>query len=138
MRQYKSYDALFSGLNKNISVAIEKACNRLLGTLQQLIDTEYYDQFEPDFYKRTYQFWRSAITKMLSQNCGEILMDEGKMNYSAYWNGEIQLQFASRGYHGHTDFQTEGRFWQSFIDFCEKNATNILKEELKKQKINIK
>ena len=117
MAQYKTYSALVSAMNKNINIAVENACNRLLGTLQQLIDTEYYDQFEPDYYKRTYQFWRSATTKMLTQNCGEIFMDEDAMNYGAYWDGELQLQFASRGYHGTTAIQTEGRFWQTFLDF---------------------
>ena len=138
MAQYKTYSALVSDMNKNINIAVENACNRLLGTLQELIDTEYYDQFEPDFYIRSYQFWRSATTKMLTQNCGEIFMDEDAMNYGTYWDGELQLQFASRGYHGTTAIQTEGRFWQSFLDFCEQNAVRILKEELRKQGINIK
>ena len=138
MAQYKTYSALVTAMNKNINIAVENACNRLLGALQQLIDTEYYDQFEPDYYKRTYQFWRSATTKMLTQNCGEIFMDEDAMNYGSYWDGELQLQFASRGYHGTTAIQTEGRFWQTFLDFCEQNAVKILKEELIKQGINVK
>lgn len=118
--------------------AVETTCNRLLGTLQELIDTEYYDQFEPDYYKRTYQFWQSATVKMLNHNCGEIFMDERAMSYGDYWNGECQLQFASRGYHGTTEIQTKGRFWQSFIDYCEENAVKILKEELRKQGLNVK
>ena len=138
MAQYKTYSALVAAMNKNINIAVENACNRLLGTLQQLIDTEYYDQFEPDYYKRTYQFWRSATTKMLTQNCGEIFMDEDAMNYGTYWDGELQLQFASRGYHGTTAIQTEGRFWQTFLDFCEQNSVKILKEELIKQGIQVK
>ena len=138
MAKFKTYSALVSVMNKNINIAVENACNRLLGTLQELIDTEYYDQFEPDFYIRSYQFWRSATTKMLTQNCGEIFMDEKAMNYGNYWDGEIQLQFASRGYHGTTAIQTEGRFWQSFIDFCEQNAVKILKEELRTTGINVK
>ena len=56
MAQYKTYSALVSAMNKNINIAVENACNRLLGTLQELIDTEYYDQFEPDFYISSYQF----------------------------------------------------------------------------------
>lgn len=138
MAQYKTYSALVTAMNKNINIAVENACNRLLGTLQELIDTEYYDQFEPDFYIRSYQFWRSATTKMLTQNCGEIFMDEDAMNYGTYWDGELQLQFASRGYHGTTAIQTEGRFWQTFLDFCEQNAVKILKEELIKQGIQVK
>lgn len=117
--------------------AVEITCNRLLGTLQELIDSKYYDQFEPDYYQRTNQFWRSATVKMLKHNCGEIFMNETTMNYGAYWDGECQLEFASRGYHGTTDIKTEGRFWESFIDFCEKHAVEILKEELMKQGLNV-
>lgn len=118
--------------------AVENACNRLLGTLQQLIDEEYYDQYEPEKYIRTYSFWRSATTKMLSKNCGEIFMDKDAMNYGDFWNGELQLLYASEGYHGSKYIQTEGRFWESFLDFCENNATNILKEELNKLGIKTK
>lgn len=118
--------------------AVQNACNRLLGTLQELIDTEYYDQFEPDFYNRTYQFWKSASTRMLSKNCGEIFMDKSAMNYGSFWNGELQLLYASEGYHGSKNIQTEGKFWSAFIDFCDDNATNILKEELIKQGLTIR
>ena len=30
--------------------AVENACNRLLGALQQIIDDEFYDTFTPSFY----------------------------------------------------------------------------------------
>ena len=78
-------------LNSRINIAVEKACNRLLGTLQQFIDSEFYDVFTPDFYHRTYQFWRSATVKMLNANCGEIFMDKSKKNYNAFWSDEKQL-----------------------------------------------
>lgn len=130
------------GLEKYIESACTKAvkitCNRLLGTLQELIDSEYYDQFEPDYYQRTYQFWESATTEMLNKNCGEIFMDKDKMNYNEFWSGAKQLTFAQEGYHGSMDIQTEGRFWESFIRYCEKNAKNILKEELRKQGLCVK
>lgn len=135
IKTFKTTAELQSYMGKACTIAVENACNRLLGTLQELIDSEYYEQFEPDFYNRTYQFWRSATVKMLNSNMGEIFMDESAMNYGNYWNGECQLEFASRGYHGTTAIQTEGRFWDSFSDFCEKNAVNILREELSKQGI---
>lgn len=118
--------------------AVENTCNRLLGTLQELIDTEYYDQFEPDFYKRTYQFWESATAEMVTKTCGKVFMDESKMNYNDFWNGKKQLIYANQGFHGSKNIQTEGRFWQSFIAFCKSNAENILKEELKKQGVSVK
>lgn len=140
MANYKTYSAFVSAMNKNITIAVENACNRLLGSLQQIIDSEFYDVFEPDFYNRTYQFWRSAITKMLNQNCGEVFMNKSAMNYNNFWNGEKQLQAASIGSHGGwtTDTTASHRFWEVFLDFCENNALKILKEELRKQHINVK
>lgn len=140
MAKYKTYSALVSAMNKNITIAVENACNRLLGHLQQIIDSEFYDVFEPDFYNRTYQFWRSATTKMLNQNCGEVFMDKSAMNYNSFWNGEKQLYAASIGSHGGwiTEETEQHRFWEVFLDFCENNALKILKEELRKQRINVR
>ena len=120
--------------------AVENACNRLLGSLQQIIDEEFYDVFEPDFYKRSYQFWKSATTKMLTQNCGQVFMDKSAMNYNDFWTGEKQIRAASIGSHGGwvTDETKEHRFWEVFIQFCELHAIDILKEELGKQGLNIK
>lgn len=136
----KSYSALVSAMNKNINIAVENACNRLLGALQQIIDEEFYDVFEPDYYRRSYQFWRSATTKMLTQTSGQVFMDADKMNYNSFWTGEKQLQAAAIGSHGGwiTDETKEHKFWEVFIDYCEQQAVNILKEELKKQGINVK
>ena len=120
--------------------AIQNACNRLLGTLQELIDSEFYDVFEPNTYKRTYQFWEAATTRMLNKNCGEIFMDKHSMNYNNFWTGEKQLYAANIGSHGGwvTDETKEHRFWDAFIEYCEENATNILKEELRKVGIKTK
>ena len=133
----KTYSALVTELNNRVSIAVENACNRLLGTLQEMIDSEFYDQFTPEYYQRTYQFWRSATTRMLNSTCGEILMDENLMHYTDGWTGEKQIRAAAEGYHGKWD-RTEGRFWESFVDYCEANAREILKEELGKQGINVK
>lgn len=137
MAKFKTYSALVSVMNKNINIAVENACNRLLGTLQELIDTEFYDVFEPSYYNRTYQFWHSATTEMLNQTCGKVFMDASKMNYNSFWTGKKQLQDASIGSHGGwvTDETKEHKFWESFIQYCEQNATKILKEELRKQGI---
>jgi len=122
-------------MNKGITIAVETTCNRLLGTLQQLIDSEYYDIFEPNKYKRSYQFYRSAISRMLNKSAGEILMDADSMNYGEYWDGETQLYMADQGFHGSVDDFADGHFWKAFIEFCDKNAMKILREELANQGI---
>lgn len=119
-------------LKKQVDVvsnkAVENACNRLLGSLQQIIDEEFYDVFDPEYYHRTYQFWRSATTKMLTQTCGQVFMNKYAMNYNSFWTGEKQLHAAAIGSHGGwiTDETKEHRFWEVFIDYCESNCINIL------------
>lgn len=131
-------------LNKQVDaacgLAVENACNRLLGNLQQIIDEEFYDVFVPEFYIRKFLFWRSATTKMLTQLCGRVFMDKSVMNYGSFWTGEKQLLAANIGSHGGiiTDETREHRFWDVFSEFCKNNAEKILVEELKKQGLNVK
>lgn len=136
----KTYKGLFKALNKNIDIAVENTCNRLLGSLQQIIETEFYDTFEPDYYSRTFSFWRSAISKMVGKARGQVFMDESKMDYNEFWTGEKQIYAASIGSHGGivTDETKEHKFWEVFEEFCEFHAIDLLKEELRKQGLNVK
>lgn len=129
----------FKTINIVCGKAVENACNRLLGSLQQIIDEEFYDVFDPEYYHRTYQFWRSATTKMLTQTCGKVFMDKSAMNYNNFWTGEKQIYAASIGSHGGwvTDETREHRFWEVFTKFCEEHCIDILSEELRKQGLNI-
>lgn len=124
--------------------AVEKSCNRLLGKLQELIISEYYDSYEPTQYKRTEQFYKSAMTEMLSETCGQIFMNPNKMNYPFSgrgwsWDGATQIYEANQGSHGgwSTDESRKHRYWDSFEEYCEKNAYQILREELIKQGVPI-
>lgn len=126
--------------------AVETACNRLLGTLQEFIDSEYYNEsiFEPIKYNRTMQFYNSAMTEMLSKACGQIFMNPDKMDYpySGWgwsWDGETQIAEANKGVHGgwSTEKSKKHRYFDKFEKYCEKNAVRILKEELHKQGLNI-
>lgn len=125
--------------------AVENACYRLLGKLQEFINTEYYDQFTPEQYRRTEQFYKSATMDMLSQLMGKIYMNPDKMNYQWNgtgweWTGQQQLESANVGSHGGwtTETSVQHRFWDKFIEYCNNNAIVILKEELAKQGLKIK
>lgn len=130
--------------------AIEKASNRLLEELQKYIVDDYYKQYKPIYYDRTEKFYESAIAQMLGNSTASIGVDDLFMDYqyparynnvdgtSGHWTGEDQIQFASRGYHGTTAIQTEGRFWSDFEKYCELNAIRILKEELIKVGLSVK
>ena len=120
--------------------AVENACNRLLGRLQEIIDEEYYDVFDPERYNRTYQFWESATTKMLSNIAGQIFMNPNAMHYKTGWSGKAQIESAAKGLHGGWDYEgvSDHKYWEVFISYCEQDAVKILKEELKAQGVPVK
>lgn len=135
-KTFSSISQIEGFINVAIQGAVKNACERLLKKLREFIQTEYYDQYDPKKYIRTEQFLNSAMTEMLSKNCGRIFMDKDAMDYKE-WSGELQLQYGSQGYHGSLDIRTDGRFWDAFSDFCEKNIRQIFKEELIKQGVPI-
>jgi len=125
--------------------AVENACNRLLGKLQEFIYTEYYDQFTPEQYRRTEQFYRSAMTEMLTHLLGQVFMNPDMMNYpwnetGWSWSGQQQIEAANIGSHGGwtTETSVQHRYWDKFVEYCNNNAITILKEELAKQGIKSK
>lgn len=117
--------------------AVDNTCKLLLGKLQELIESEYYDVYYTETYSRTYQFYESAMTEMLSDSVGMIFMDANSMNYPFSgngwaWSGQQQLEAANRGSHGgwSTDESKNHRFWDAFEEYCNKNAIKILKQQL--------
>jgi hypothetical protein len=120
-------------IEPKLTKAVENASIRLCSKLKDIIEEKYYNLYDPLVYQRTYQFLNSAMQRLISHKSAEIYMDANAMDYGSYWNGEVQTEFASRGYHGTTAIQTEGRFWADFCDWMNENAISILKEELIRQ-----
>jgi hypothetical protein len=117
--------------------AVRYAMQRCVEKLREYIDEDYYEQFVPDFYTRTRQFYKSATATLLSATSAEIGIDYSMMNYGSYWDGEVQTEFASRGYHGTTEIQTDGRFWDDFVAWMDENAIDILRQELLRQGLKL-
>jgi len=135
-----------------ITKAVENAAKRLQEKLVEIIDTEYYQQYDPEYYiPRSYEFLKSAVSKMIDSKTASIGIDDEYFNYeyparymmfengggtarnvAGHWTGEDQVNMAAQGYHGSYYIRTEGRFWESFIDYCNANAVSILKQELAK------
>ena len=137
-RTFTSIVELQGAMEQCCTVAIQNACEILLAELQRLIRSEFYDKYTPSQYDRTDQFFNSAVKEMMTDLCGRVFMDAGRMNYlEPHWTGEVQIEAASRGLHGGY-IKREGAYWDSFIDYCNKNALNILKQELRKQGLNVR
>ena len=137
-RTFTSIVELQGAMQQCCTVAIQNACEILLAELQRLIRSEFYDKYTPSQYDRTDQFFNSAVKEMVTDLCGRVFMDAGRMNYlEPHWTGETQIEAANRGLHGGY-IKREGAYWDSFINYCNKNALTILKQELRKQGLNVK
>lgn len=144
-----------SDLNKQINAAcnkaVENAANKLLEKLQEYIKEDYYNLYAPKYYiPRTMKFYESAVANIIGNSTATIGIDELYMSYqyparykyldgtSGHWTGEDQVYMADAGFHGNVNIYRDGHFWKDFIRFCEENALNILKQELKKQGLNVR
>ena len=137
-RTFTSIVELQGAMEQCCTVAIQNACEILLAELQRLIRSEFYDQYTPTMYNRTYQFLESATKEMMTDLCGRVFMDAGRMNYlEPRWTGEVQLEAANNSIHGGIHVNG-GRYWDSFMEYCNANALNILKQELRKQGLNVR
>lgn len=137
MKTFSAIIELTDYLESACQKAIYNASGRLLSILQQYIEEDYYDLYEPRFYERTFQFYDAAVANMLSSNSAEILMDDTLMDYSGDWSGMKQIDMANKGFHGRKDIYRDGHYWQDFEEFCNGHAIEILKEELIKQGLHI-
>ena len=104
-RTFTSIVELQGAMEQCCTVAIQNACEILLAELQRLIRSEFYDQYTPTMYNRTYQFLESATKEMVTDLCGRVFMDAGRMNYlEPHWTGEVQLEAANNSIHGGIHF----------------------------------
>lgn len=138
-------------IGNKCSIAIKNTAIKLQEKLKEYINEDYYELYSPSIYDRTYKFLNSATHKMLNENYAEVGFFEDYLNYNypsrytskssnyeGHWTGEDQLYAADAGIHGNVSIQTDGHFFKDFIQYCNENAINILREELKKQGINTK
>ena len=69
-------------IESKCTIAVENAAKRLQEKLVEIIDSDYYDQYDPIYYKpRTFAFLKSAVSKMLNSNTASIGIDDEYFNY---------------------------------------------------------
>ena len=130
--------------------AVENAAKILLKKLQEYINEDYYDLYQPIYYSRTMKFYESAVANMMGKSTATIGIDELYMSYqypekytyldgtAGHWTGEDQVHMADAGYHGNSNIYRDGHFWKDFEKYTNENAIDILKTELRKQGLNVK
>lgn len=130
--------------------AVENASKILLEKLQEYINEDYYNLYQPIYYSRTMKFYESAVANMLGKSTATVGINELYMSYqypakytyldgtAGHWTGEDQVYMADAGYHGNFNIYRDGHFWKDFEKYANENAIDILKNELRKQKLNVK
>lgn len=134
-------------LEDYIESACEKAVHnvalKMVEKLESYIKEDFYNQYKPKFYIRTYNLLKSPKYNMLDSNSAEVFIAMDAIHYLIdapqydYDKSDI-VKLASLGYHGTKDIYREGMFWEDFINWCNKNVSHLLKLELKKQGLKIK
>lgn len=115
---------------------LKKQQQRLPEILKDFIMSEYYDQYEPKIYERKYRILNAIMVSEID-NIGDeyfisIYLDPVKVSYDpAFWYDVNHSNYAQRitgdtteqvfdniasGIHGSPTIQTEGRFWDTFLD----------------------
>lgn len=145
----KHMDDLKKQIDIACSKAVESAAGILLGKLQEYIKEDYYNLYKPIYYRRTLKFLESAIANMVGKSTAAVGIDELYMSYQypakytypdgahGHWTGEDQAYMADAGFHGNAGIYRDGHFWKDFKEYCDENCIGILKQELRKQGLDI-
>lgn len=130
-------------LESACTIAIENVAKRMVAELESYIKEDFYNQYKPKFYDRTYQLLKSPKYNMLTAKSAEIFIDMDVIHYligDPQYSGDERdiVKLATLGYHGTTDIYREGMFWEDFNDWCNQNIPYLLKTELRKQGVPVK
>lgn len=137
MAEYKTYQALITEMNKRASIALKNVAKIMTSKLQEFILEDFYYQYDPTVYERHYKFWNAPTFEMVSDFLAEVFLDTDTMTYKTATGQEV-AELASQGYHGNKNIFRAGYFWDDFIEWCDANVPNLLKQELQKVGFTVK
>lgn len=128
---FTSISKLQNEINKRIAKAVEQTSIQLCKKLKEIIQDQYYDMYEPRIYERTFQFLNSVSMEIINSNYSVIYLD----NYGSYKDATMQYvqELASSGFHGRKDIQTDGRYWEVFLEYVSNNAVRLLEKNMHEQ-----
>ena len=131
MATYNTLDQLYKAMGKQIEVVLSKTANDLVERATELIWQEFYQQYTPKEggYERTMQLLNSVMkTNVKRQNntySVEIYLDPTNVQYNDSNVMDIFLM-ASQGIHGNSNIQTDGKFFEEFINETMKSWKTLL------------
>lgn len=160
---FNSMDELKNYILTHSQVAVEKARDKVAMVINHFL-TQYYKEFEPDVYIRTYQLLCSLIrsdVKFINNGwVAEVYFDLDALDYSTRivppqfswassnntfhrenWtkeNDEWVLETAMTGSYPHGDYAKGTAIWTESIKVLKKDGIELLKQELIKAGIPVK
>lgn len=137
----KNLNDLSKVMETRIKNALEITSIEVMNKLHDSINEQYYrdPEFYPDVYKRTYEFFNHVAYDMISSNTAQIYVDIEGMHYKNNFSPWQVVKWASESRHGADYYKTETTdFWTDFIDWCNNNLINLLKQNLKKCGVMVK
>ncbi|WP_024347377.1 hypothetical protein [Lacrimispora indolis] len=117
--------------------AVQETAKIVRDKLEQFINEDFYSTYKPLFYDRTYMFLKSPKFNLLDSKTAEVFIDTDVMHYLGI-SGEDVANLASYGFHGSIDIFRPGFYWTDFINWCDENVRRLIKENLKKQGLQVK
>ena len=117
--------------------AVQETAKIVRDKLEEFINEDFYSTYKPLFYDRTYMFLKSPKFNLLDSKTAELFIDTDVMHYLGI-SGEDVANLASYGFHGSIDIFRPGFYWTDFINWCDENVRRLIKENLKKQGLQIK
>jgi len=140
-------------MEQQVIAWLKKVQLKLPEYLREFIFSEYYDQYQPtDLYERQYRIIEaimvSSIVKTGNTYTISIYLDPDKVSYDpSIWydtrfkswgwikgdEAEDVFNLMSNGIHGtYENGQTQGRFWEAFVDSINHGGIYDLFENFKK------
>lgn len=137
------------------SFLLAKCKNALIKTQEQVYQVidrfvkEFYADYSPELYERTYQLYRSLVKSDIVQTGSGyrayVYFDLGSLDYiyGARPSGEQVMGAAAEGWHGADGLLVKGgdtgvSIWNDPKEILDANAINILERMLKSEGIPIK
>lgn len=147
---FKSIEALKNHMISHIQSAILKSQEQIYQIIDRFVK-EYYAEFTPEMYERTYQLYRSLVKSdiiVIGNECkAHVYFDIDALDYAMKtiggksipnkgWSEEKTLLAAAHGSHG--GYAKGTAIWDKPLSILNTEAYNILKRMLISEGIPLK
>lgn len=147
---FKSAEEIKMYIMKNMQIAIKEAEKKAYEIISKFLK-QYYSEFSPSVYERTYQLLSSLVeSEIISTGNGyqvQIYFDASRLDYSMKlingtpvpnkgWSEEKTLEAAMNGSHG--GYTSGTPIWSESVAALDANMIIILKQSLVSAGIPVK